>query len=130
MHVNGLNRNQGAQPRGVLNDDLGDEPGIEYPVVCVNQDPFAAIRLTPFRDIDDSLEILAGRVIARLRAGRKNPYLPLRVHLALHVIRFYKLAALQSMYRRCWVAHTTSRMDSFAGPRLNNSTQRSPVPLT
>src|SRR5262245_35682528 len=123
MHVNRLNRNQRAQARSVLNDVFGDEPGIKDSVVCVNQDPFASIRFTPFRNIDNPSKVLAGSVITRLRACRKNPYLRLRVHVVLHVIRVFKLMAVQSICRD-WLKPTIHSK----GKQLNSTSTESTSP--
>jgi hypothetical protein len=69
MHVDRLNRDQRTKPGGMLNNILGYEPGIDDPVVRINQNSFTAIGLAPARDIDDMVQVLAGTVIAGLWAG-------------------------------------------------------------
>src|SRR5262245_12986702 len=80
MHVDRLNRHQRAEPGGVLNDVLRHKPWIKNPIVCVDKDAFTPVRFAPFGDIDHTLEIFGGCVVAGLRAGGKDFDLTLRVH--------------------------------------------------
>src|SRR5205823_1184064 len=56
-------------PFGALDDELGDQPGIDEPVVGVDQDPREARLLAPTGDRGDSVAVLGG--IDVLGLGRR-----------------------------------------------------------
>ena len=51
VHIDWLDSHKRTKVLGVLNDDLGHQPGIDDAVVRVDQNPFAAALLTPARHI-------------------------------------------------------------------------------
>src|SRR5262249_13071443 len=85
MHVDRLNGNQRTELTCMLEDALRYQPGINDPVVRVNQDSFATICFTPVGNVDHALEVLRRGMVAGLRAGRKDSDFRLQAHLTLPI---------------------------------------------
>ncbi len=72
VHVGGLNRDEGAQRAGLLQDQLSDEPGVDEAVVGVDEHPVEARVLAPARGLRHARRIRLARSVLGLRAGGED----------------------------------------------------------
>src|SRR2546423_14808292 len=72
MHVYGLHSDKRTETGRVLDDDLGQQPGIEQTIVGVDQDAAVSIVVRPSSDVDHALQVAFSIDRTRRRAGREE----------------------------------------------------------
>src|SRR2546422_3456114 len=105
VHVSGLDRDQGTEAGRVLDDDVRHQPGINEPVVGIDENPLAPRLLTPARHVGHPLDVGLAVSIGGLRAGRKH--LETHVGRAIHALAHALLAPFR----------LTTRSGRASGPR-------------